>query len=391
MKRRLLKRLACPNCSGSPALDVWRTSGDEIVEGLLRCDCGEAFPVIGGVPRMLTGDLRDPLFEDYASFFSRYGRRLPARFHPSDCPAPAVVRETQRSFGFEWSRFSRMLPVWEKNFWDYMAPHTAESFRGKTVLDAGCGMGRHLYYVARYAAEAIGMDFSRSVDAAYGNTCHLRAAHVVQGDLLHAPFRPASFDLIYCLGVLHHLPDPEEGLRSLLRYLKPGGELRIYVYWDFEGAPRWKRALVDLVALLRRVTTRLPHRVLTWLCYPIAAGAWLSFVAPYRAMSRSRLTKGLAETLPLRQYADYPFSVLVNDQFDRFSAPLEKRYGETEICRWLRNSGLEEVRVMPHWGWLGHGRKRLEPAATGAAWPRHASFNVLQTETTCAESSASLT
>ncbi len=364
MKKQLLNRIVCPDCGSSLALYVWDASGEEIIDGLLRCNCGEAFPVIGGVPRMLTGGLRNQLHEDYSAFFARYGERLPSNLRLSQCSSPSVVRKTQRSFGFEWSRFSRMLPDWENNLWGYLAPHTADSLRGRTVLDAGCGMGRHMYYVAQHAGEVIGIDFSRAVDAAQNNTQHLGAAHVVQADLLKAPFRSESFDFIYCLGVLHHLPDPEKGLRSLLRYLKPGGEMRIYVYWDLEGAPRWKRALLGLVSLLRRVTTRVPHRVLMGLCYPIAAGAWLSFVVPYRLLSKCGITRHFSETLPLRQYSQYPFSVLLNDQFDRFSAPLERRYRKTEVCHWLENSGLETVRVMPHWGWLGHGRKVRRPVHT---------------------------
>ncbi len=363
MKRRLLTRITCHQCGGRPALDIWKTSGAEIIEGLLRCNCGQAFPIIAGVPRMLADSLRNHLHADYAAFFDSYSERLPASLRLPHDPAPTVVRKTQRSFGFEWTRFSKMLPDWEKNFWNYLAPHTAESFRGKTVLDAGCGMGRHMFHVAEHADEVVGIDFSRAVDSAHDNTRHLAAAHVVQADLMNAPFPSGSFDFIYCLGVLHHLPNPEEGLRSLLRYLKPGGELRIYVYWDLEGTSRWKRALLGLVTLLRRATTRLPHRVLNWLCYPIAAGACLSFVMPYRAFSKSRFTRKFAETLPLKQYAQYPFSVLLNDQFDRFSAPLEKRYCRAEVSRWLENSGLEDVRVTPNSGWLGHGRKKRRSVA----------------------------
>ena len=129
---------------------------------------------------MLTGSLNRELNEDYRAFFRRYGKRLSTVCSSAD-PSPKVVRRTQRSFGFEWSRFSSMQPHWEKNFWGYLAPYTPEFFRGKTVLDAGCGMGRHLYYVAQHAKEVIGID---NIDAVTKAGCHRVA---VISDILLAP------------------------------------------------------------------------------------------------------------------------------------------------------------------------------------------------------------
>ncbi|OHB71778.1 MAG: hypothetical protein A2V70_04495 [Planctomycetes bacterium RBG_13_63_9] len=125
-------------------------------------------------------------------------------------------------------------------------------------------------------------------------------------------------------------------------------------------APRWKRALLAAVTALRRVTTRLPHRALAWLCYPIALGAWLAFVLPYRWLSRFQQTRRVARTLPLTQYAQYPFGVLLNDQFDRFSAPLERRCSSDQLRTWLEQAHLEEITVRPHWGWVAHGRKSAQ-------------------------------
>lgn len=133
--------------------------------------------------------------------------------------------------------------------------------------------------------------------------------------------------------------------------------MRIYVYWSLNNAGRWKRFLLNGVKLARRITTRLPHRPLFWICHPVAAGAWLTFVLPYRCLSRFAPTKALAESLPLKQYAQYPFEVILNDQFDRFSAPLERRYTSDEVRTWLNQTGLEEVDVTPYSGWLGNGRK----------------------------------
>ena len=69
---------------------------------------------------------------------------------------------------------------------------------------------------------------------------------MIQADLHRPPFALESFDFIYSIGVLHHLPDPEAAFQNLLRYLKPQGEIQIYLYWRPEGQPI-KRALLSIV------------------------------------------------------------------------------------------------------------------------------------------------
>ena len=65
----------------------------------------------------------------------------------------------------------------------------------------------------------------------------------------------------------------------------------------------------------------------------------------------------VADTLPLKAYADYPFGVLVNDQFDRFSAPIERPFTRAECERMMREAGLVEVVVLANYGWVCDGRR----------------------------------
>jgi SAM-dependent methyltransferase len=263
--------------------------------------------------------------------------------------------ETARSFGFEWSRFPEMRAEWESNFWDYMSPHTPESFRGKRVLDAGCGGGRHAYYAAKNGAEVWAVDIGSAVEVAKANNQNLDNVRVAQADIHHLPFEPESFDLVYSIGVLHHLSDPESAFRNLLRYVKPGGWIHIYLYWRPENQPV-KRALLSLVRAARRITTRIPHRLLYGLSYPVAAVAFAGFVLPYQLLLAAGLN-GIAERMPMKQYAKYPFRVCVNDQFDRLSAPIEFRYARDEVEGWMWRAGLEEIIIRPNYGWCATGRK----------------------------------
>jgi uncharacterized protein YbaR (Trm112 family) len=222
MKLTLLEDLVCP-CSGD--LELTRVleqnnsqTPSEIMSGWLRCSkCGENFPIIKGVPRMLRGPLRSTLQEDYPDFFVNSSQQPEVK---ASAGQDSKVR-TMRSFGYEWRHFSDFRPEGEANFRWYFASYPPESLAGKALLDAGCGKGRHLFYAAQHARKVIGVDLSPAVDAAFENAGHLENVHIVQGDLFHLPLRPCSFDMVYSLGVLHHLPEPEAGFREILRYGRP--------------------------------------------------------------------------------------------------------------------------------------------------------------------------
>jgi len=322
----------CPACRGNISQE--RGCG----EGRLRCEgCAVVFPVVGGIPRMLVSSMREALA----------GR--------GGAGADDRKAATAESFGYEWSRFPEMRDEWESNFLEYMRPRGPEFFRGKRVLDAGCGSGRHSFYAARFGADVWAVDLGPAVKVARRNNPS-DSVRVVQADLYNLPFAPESFDFIYSNGVLHHLPDPEGAFRNLVRYLKPGGEIQIFLYWQPEGRPL-KRAVLAGVSLFRRLTTRLPHGATYALSYPAAWLAFAGFVWPYKVMGRIPGLAALAERMPMKQYARYPFRVCVNDQFDRFSAPIENRYTRAEVEAWLRRAGLESVSVRPNYGWNGSGRK----------------------------------
>ena len=61
-----------------------------------------------------------------------------------------------------------------------------------------------------------------------------------QASIYEIPLRKASFDKIFCMGVLQHCPDVAAAFRSLLPFLRPGGEIVIDVYEDQSGFPPLK-------------------------------------------------------------------------------------------------------------------------------------------------------
>lgn len=311
---------------------------------------------------MLLGELRRGLLKSYPeaalALSSQSGEEV-------DRETDAKLR-TMHSFGFEWKEFSDIRPEGESGFLWYFEPLPPEHLHGRDVLDVGCGKGRHLYYSAQYARKAIGVDGSAAVDAAFANTRHLPNAHVVQADIFHLPFRERSFDVVYSLGVLHHLSDPERGFQEVLRFGRIGSAVLIYLYWSLEDEPRWKRNLLAAVTALRRATVRMPFPLLKAFSWMIALGCAVCFVLPYRVLRNTRWN-GFAETLPLKSYAGYPFIVLYQDQFDRFSAPIEHRYSRAEVEGWFARAGLAEVQVLRGAGWRASGTLVAAPQAPATA------------------------
>jgi SAM-dependent methyltransferase len=341
--RRALRAVEVASPGGYPELGP---------DGRLECSsCGSSYPVIGGTPRML----RAPLLGDLRRRYPR--ARCTPEYGPrevrEDAPEQAVKRDTAASFAYEWTRFGMLREEWRKNFLGYMRPLAPDWFANKLLLDVGTGSGRHSYWASRLGARVVAVDLGASIDVARANLP--AEALTVEADAEDLPFDEGAFDLVLLIGVLHHLSDPPRAMVSVSRYARPGGLVRLYLYW--QPPWRWHRSVLRLVSAVRRVTVRMPHWLLHFLCVPLAALLFGLFVLPYRGMRRVDFLRSIAERLPLKTYADYSFSVCVSDQFDRFSAPLERRYKREDVEQLLAGAGLVDTRVTAHHGWLGAGRR----------------------------------
>jgi ubiquinone/menaquinone biosynthesis C-methylase UbiE len=273
----------------------------------------------------------------------------------SSDPEAEVRRRTAESFAYEWEHFGQLREEWERNFREYLRPHEPESLRDRLVLDVGAGSGRHSYEAHRLGARVVAVDLGDAIHVARRNLPP--DVLTVQADAEELPFEDASFDLVMSIGVLHHLPDPRRALNSLARLVRPGGYIHIYVYWT--PTRRWHRLLLRLVSAARRVTVRMPRPLLRALCYPIAVTLFAIFVLPYRLTRHALGLKRVAAGFPLKAYADYPFRVCVNDQFDRFSAPLEWRFTADEVEALLRDVGFIDTVVVENHGWVASGLRPL--------------------------------
>lgn len=102
----------------------------------------------------------------------------------------------------------------------------AASLKGKRALDVGCGGGLLTEALAAKGAEATGIDLADEaleVARLHGLESGIKASYrAISAEALAAE-SPASFDLVCCLEMLEHVPDPASVLRAIASLVKPGG------------------------------------------------------------------------------------------------------------------------------------------------------------------------
>jgi len=352
MKRSLLKILICPRCNGSFNLKIFKKDRSEILEGLLKCKkCVMWYPIINGIPRMMPLSMINKLLLN--GFLEKHREKIPKTGTETRAETEKIKELTSKSFGFQWNVFSEMFVEYEKNFLNYIKPLKPSFFKNKVVLDAGCGSGRHTYYAAKYGAEVVGFDLSDAVEAAYKNCRKFEHVHIVQGDIYNPPFRH-EFDFIMSIGVLHHLPGPKKGFMSLVNLMKKGTTIFVWLYGR-EG--RWFKIHV-VEGIIRKITSRMPHRMLYYLCY-LPAGIYHSCNLIYNFLNGNDATRSLSNYVPFKGYARFPFRVKHADAFDLLATPINNYYTRHEVEQWAMDAKLHDVRISDIEGksWRLFGRR----------------------------------
>ncbi len=107
-----------------------------------------------------------------------------------------------------------------------------DRFKGKRLLEIGCGLGTDLLQFARGGAQVTGVDLTpasielvRKRFALYNLPVRAQVA-----DAERLPFSDNSFDVVYSFGVLHHTPNTQQAIDEVFRVLKPGGRIIIMLY-----------------------------------------------------------------------------------------------------------------------------------------------------------------
>ena len=119
-----------------------------------------------------------------------------------------------------------------------------DAYKGKSVLEVGCGIGTAAQSFMEAGAVYTGIDISpRSVELAKKRMDLFKLTGEVRvDDIQNGSFGEDRYDLVYSFGVLHHIPDLKSALQNIYKALKPGGEFKLIMYAEYS----WKKLCIDV-------------------------------------------------------------------------------------------------------------------------------------------------
>lgn len=289
-----------PDTDDRPSTEI------EVIEGRIVCGgCAAQWPITDSIPRLMP---------------------------EGSTQGPATAHR--------WTTFDKGRPEWEENFLDLAQPLTPPDFLGKTVLDVGCGYGRHAWFAARYGAEVLAIDSSPdAVASCLANTRQSSRVHVIQADVHHLPVRDSSMDLTWSFGLLHHLEDPTSAFTALGSTVQSGGRLAVWVYGPRQGVT------LHASNALRGATSSMTPEQLYRLSRNIARGLRLFSHTPYRWFEAVPVAGGIVRHLPVHEHHQWPFDVVVADIWDRLRIPVRHWFPRERLEVMFTNAGYADVVV----------------------------------------------
>jgi SAM-dependent methyltransferase len=306
VREEFLALAVCPKCQHRLVSRSAESQGDEVLSGFLACSfCGSRYEIKRGIPWF------EPKFDE----------------------------KTRANFGFSWRRFSDIYLNQKEDFLNWVDPVRPDFFEGKIVLDAGSGNGLHARFASEFGAGAVyAIDLSTAVEAAFDNCRDRKNVYVSQADIYAPPFKEGSFDYIYSIGVIQHLPEREKALKELTSLLKKGGHFSIWVY-GYEGT----FLVRTLIEPLRKIFLKTNLRF-AYLCSFIFAALFYVSGKLYQGVNR---IPGLGAILPMKNYllymARFPFRYQHNTVYDQLIAPRTHYFKKRELEEQFRELNFEKV------------------------------------------------
>lgn len=242
-------------------------------------------------------------------------------------------QETADAFAESWNNLPAGSIYTKEQFEDWLAPLTRKEVRGKTVLELGCGNASLMVYLADWQpARLVGVDLGDSVAVAVKNleAVDFKNWQVIKADL--TTFKSNDFDLVYSIGVLHHLKSPKSGLDAVIGNVKPGGCFHCWVY-----AREGNGVIIHLVDPLRKIVSRLPW----WLTKYFVATPLVFPYYLYAKLLNKFKDISWFKKLPLYEYslwiARREFAFFRHVAFDQLVTPQTTYIKKETIETWLKS------------------------------------------------------
>lgn len=265
-----------------------------------------------------------------------------------------LEKKVIEGFGEEWNKFDQSTIKIEelKKAFDQYFNIFPKSFLNKNNegFDMGCGSGRWAKLVAPDVKNLNCIDPSyKAIEVAKKNLNENSNVIFYTKKVNEECLRPNSQDFGYCLGVLHHVRDTQEGINSCFKILKKNSPFLIYLYYRFDNKPIWFKIIWKASDLIRKTIMNLPFSMKKIITYIIALLIYL----PLSKISKLFFKLGFeVKNFPLSDYKDKSFYFMSTDALDRFGTRLEKRFTKIEIKQMLEKAGFKDIEFSdstPYW------------------------------------------
>ncbi len=271
-----------------------------------------------------------------------------------------IDNQVVAGFGDEWARFDQSglgRNELQTMFDNYFNIFPWDNVDDRSVgFDLGCGSGRWASFVAPRVGKLYLFDPSNdALGVARRNLSGSENCEFALAGADDIPLANDSCDFGYSLGVLHHIPDTEAGLRSCVGKLKSGAPFLLYLYYSFDNRPVWFRMLWKMSDVLRRGISSLPNSLRYLFSQILAATVYFPLARTAKLVEKLGAN---VEYFPLSQYRKNSFYVMRNDALDRFGTRLERRFSKAEMQIMMERAGLENISFSATSFWTAIGYKK---------------------------------
>ena len=265
--------------------------------------------------------------------------------------------KTIKSFEDEWKKYDQLslsnkeLKDLFNKYFDIFPWHLINS--KSEGVDFGSGSGRWAYFIAKKVGVLNCIEPSAAIEVSKKKLKKFNNIRYIKSSLDASNLKKSSQDFGFSLGVLHHIPNTQQAIKSCSNLLKPGAPFLLYLYYSFDNRPIWYKAIWQFTNLLRMIISIFPSFLKNLITNLIA---FLVYLPLAKLCNIIELIGFSSKNIPLSFYKNSSFYTMRTDSRDRFGTPLEKRFSKKEIQTMMEDAGFKNIKFSkeaPYWCAVG--------------------------------------